>query len=40
MKATVELRNQRETRLRQQMRETPMRPLPLFQLTGWNHFVE
>ncbi|MFI5756810.1 AAA family ATPase [Streptomyces sp. NPDC051569] len=40
MKATVELRNQRETRLRQQMRDTPMRPLPLFQLTGWNHCVD
>ncbi|MGW6412862.1 AAA family ATPase [Streptomyces vinaceus] len=40
MKASVELRERRETRLRQQMKDTPMRPLPLFQLTGWNHFVD
>lgn len=40
MKATVELREQREARLRQQLRDTPMRPLPLFQLTGWNSFVD
>lgn len=40
MKASVELRNKREARLRQQLQDTPMRPLPLFQLTGWNHFVD
>lgn len=40
MKATVELRDKREARLRQQLKDTPMRPLPLFQLTGWNHFVD
>ncbi|MFG2181501.1 AAA family ATPase [Streptomyces abikoensis] len=40
MKASVELRDKREARLRQQLRDTPMRPLPLFQLTGWTHFVD
>ncbi|MFE3775772.1 AAA family ATPase [Streptomyces sp. NPDC059122] len=40
MKATVELRDKREARLRQQLKDTPMQPLPLFQLTGWNHFVD
>ncbi|MFI1740196.1 AAA family ATPase [Streptomyces sioyaensis] len=40
MKASVELRNKREARLRQQLQDTPMRPLPLFQLTGWTHFVD
>ncbi|WP_329182736.1 AAA family ATPase [Actinacidiphila glaucinigra] len=40
MKASVELRDKREARLRQQLKDTPMRPLPLFQLTGWNHFVD
>jgi hypothetical protein len=40
MKASVELRNKREERLRQQLQDTPMRPLPLFQLTGWTHFVD
>ncbi|MFE9952973.1 AAA family ATPase [Streptomyces sp. NPDC005531] len=40
MKASVELRNRREARLLLQMKNTPMRPLPLFQLTGWNHFVD
>ncbi|QLE75792.1 hypothetical protein FGW37_33210 [Streptomyces rectiverticillatus] len=40
MKATVELRDKREARLRRQLKDTPMRPLPLFQLTGWNHFVD
>ncbi|WP_327321089.1 ATP-binding protein [Streptomyces sp. NBC_01210] len=40
MKATVELRDKREARLRQQLKETPMRPLPLFQVTGWTHFVD
>ncbi|WP_405876539.1 ATP-binding protein [Streptomyces sp. NBC_01136] len=40
MKASVELRDRREARLRQQLKDTPMRPLPLFQLTGWNHFVD
>ncbi|MDP9612883.1 AAA family ATPase [Streptomyces demainii] len=40
MKATIELRAKREARLRQQLKETPMRPLPLFQLTGWTHFVD
>ncbi|MFJ3339146.1 AAA family ATPase [Streptomyces sp. NPDC086766] len=36
----MELRKQREARLRQQLKDTPMRPLPLFQLTGWNSFVD
>ncbi|MFE7314254.1 AAA family ATPase [Streptomyces sp. NPDC057555] len=36
----MELRDRREARLRQQLKDTPMRPLPLFQLTGWNHFVD
>ncbi|WP_234314159.1 hypothetical protein [Streptomyces sp. NBRC 109706] len=40
MKASVELRAKREARLRQQLKDTPMRPLPLFQLTGWTHFVD
>ncbi|WP_234320694.1 hypothetical protein [Streptomyces sp. NRRL B-1381] len=40
MKASVDLRDKREARLRQQLRDTPMRPLPLFQLTGWTHFVD
>src|SRR4051812_21507550 len=40
MKASVELRAKREARLRQQLQDTPMRPLPLFQLTGWTHFVD
>ncbi|MEU5192163.1 ATP-binding protein [Streptomyces klenkii] len=40
MKASVELRDKREARLRQQLKDTPMRPLPLFQLTGWTHFVD
>ncbi|WP_190233146.1 ATP-binding protein [Streptomyces avicenniae] len=40
MKASVELRAKREARLRQQLKNTPMRPLPLFQLTGWTHFVD
>jgi hypothetical protein len=40
MKASVELRDKREARLRQQLQDTPMRPLPLFQLTGWTHFVD
>ncbi|MER5733351.1 ATP-binding protein [Streptomyces sp. NPDC002138] len=40
MKASVQLRDQREARLRQQMKNTPMRPLPPFQLTSWNHFVD
>lgn len=40
MKASVELREKREARLRQQLKDTPMRPLPLFQLTGWTHFVD
>jgi len=40
MKATVDLRDKREDRLRQQLKDTPMRPLPLFQLTGWTHFVD
>ncbi|MFF4666992.1 AAA family ATPase [Streptomyces sp. NPDC001282] len=40
MKASVELRDKREARLRQQLKDTPMRPLPLFQVTGWNHFVD
>ncbi|WP_344581765.1 ATP-binding protein [Streptomyces lunalinharesii] len=40
MKASIELRAKREARLRQQLKETPMRPLPLFQLTGWTHFVD
>ncbi|MDI3409481.1 AAA family ATPase [Streptomyces cavernicola] len=40
MKASVQLREAREARLRQQLKDTPMRPLPLFQVTGWNHFVD
>ncbi|WDO11258.1 hypothetical protein ME763_37745 (plasmid) [Streptomyces murinus] len=40
MKASIELRDKREARLRQQLKDTPMRPLPLFQLTGWTHFVD
>ncbi|MET8861093.1 AAA family ATPase [Streptomyces sp. NPDC004579] len=36
----MELREKREARLRQQLKDTPMRPLPLFQLTGWNSFVD
>lgn len=40
MKASVELRAKREARLSQQLKDTPMRPLPLFQLTGWTHFVD
>jgi hypothetical protein len=40
MKASIELRAKREARLRQQLKDTPMRPLPLFQLTGWTHFVD
>ncbi|MEV7384122.1 AAA family ATPase [Streptomyces lydicus] len=40
MKASVELRDKREALLRQRLKDTPMRPLALFQLTGWNHFVD